>query len=178
VTALVLLSVLVASFGVSRLGRRAPAWALVLVALVASERATSDAPPLVRMVAICATVLLALKGVVSVEEPRLPAWKWFAFALGYPGMRPSVFATLGGPPRPGAVALLLRGLAWLLLGLGLLALGRAVFTASSFTSAPSTSPRAPGVSSAPTRTLSSGHLSSPGAWGSSGRAAGTSPSRR
>ena len=128
--ALVLGPVLLASFAVSRIRRRAPGWALVLLALVASEWATAASPPVVRMLAISSALLLALKGVVSVEEPELPAWKWFAFTLGYPGMRPSAFATLGGPPREGALALLLRGLARLLLGLGLVALGRAVFAVS------------------------------------------------
>ena len=49
------------------------------------------------MVAMCLAILYAFKAIVSAEElragkPILPAARWFAFCLAWPGMKPHLFA--------------------------------------------------------------------------------------
>ncbi len=119
--ALLLASVLAASFLVSRLGRtplaRVTAWAVVVASAVLAERTTREATVLVRMLAISTAVLWSLKGLVCVDEGvRLSPLRWLAFAAGYPGMRPSAFVTLLGPPREGARDLAVRAVSRLVLG--------------------------------------------------------------
>jgi alginate O-acetyltransferase complex protein AlgI len=83
------------------------------------------------MLALCGALLWALKGVVAVEaraagEPPLSLPGWCAFVVGWTGMRPGLFATLGGPPRAGAGALVCQGLRRLAVGAALVGAAWAV----------------------------------------------------
>ncbi|HZV00342.1 MAG TPA: membrane bound O-acyl transferase family-domain-containing protein [Planctomycetota bacterium] len=112
---------------------RLAGWALVIVAALGSERLTSDATPLVRMVAIIGATLMALKVLVTLEEGvHLTTTQWLAFAS-YPGMRPSAFAHLSLPPRSGGRVgvggnLFTRGVIRLAVGLALYVVARALAT--------------------------------------------------
>ncbi|MEZ0372134.1 MAG: MBOAT family protein [Candidatus Sericytochromatia bacterium] len=119
-----LLAVIVlASFALSRTRQRLAAWALVFAALVAMDNLTAAAPAGLRMLAICSALLYALKGITGVEarlagEASLPPLAWFCYGVFWPGMLPSLFATLGAPALPGAGQLMRKGA--LRLGLGLM----------------------------------------------------------
>jgi alginate O-acetyltransferase complex protein AlgI len=129
----VLLATLALGFAVTRIRTAAPArwaaWLLTAGSTLAVERLCSGQPPGFRMLAIILALLWGLKAVVSVEsqaagQPRLTPLRWFGFAVFWLGMRPALFATAGGPARPGAGRLIEQGLKHLLLGAGLVALAR------------------------------------------------------
>jgi alginate O-acetyltransferase complex protein AlgI len=113
---------------------RGLAWgqAVALVAVV--ERSCVREPPGVRMLAIIAFLLYAMKTVVLVEWARqghrLSPGRQLAFAAGWPGMRPALFRTLRGPTLPGACRLVARSALWLIAGLALVGLARAVWVGS------------------------------------------------
>jgi len=135
--AAVLAGTLLAGLRISRMARRAPAraaaWALVVASVALAERLCAHEPAGFRMLALIATLLYAMKAVVSVDgrEPGrapLAAWRWLAFAALWPGMRPLPFAGARDGPLPGAAALLKRGLARLVLGLALVAVAHLAWT--------------------------------------------------
>jgi alginate O-acetyltransferase complex protein AlgI len=135
--AAIVASTLVAALALSRSKpsptARGAAWLLALGATAAVEGLTRDEPAGFRMLAIIGTLLFAMKAVVSVEsasagEPRLGVGPWLAFAALWPGMRPGLFSTCGGPRLPGAGSLLRRGLARAALGSVLLVLARIAWT--------------------------------------------------
>ena len=135
-----LAATLVLGLGVTRIRRPVPArlaaWLLVAAAFAAAERLTSAEAAGLRMLGVLGALLYALKGVVGVEErasgaPGLSAGRWLAFAALWPGMRPSLFARLGGRPLPGAGRLLARGLAALVLGAALFVLARRAWAGGS-----------------------------------------------
>ena len=107
---------------------RGTAWALVALAVGAAHRVTAAEPAGLRMLAVIATLLFAMKAVVSVEArarvgTRLPPMRWIAFATLWPGMRPGLFAHLH-PGRPGAARLLRSGLVRVALGASVFLLAR------------------------------------------------------
>ena len=137
--AAVLVATLAAGLGISRLPRRAAAraasWAVVVTSVALVERLSADQPAGVRMLALIGTLLYAMKAVVTVDgmEPGRPALsplRWLGFAALWPGMRPEPFATAGGPPLPGAGALVKRGLVRLALGVALVAAARLAWVAT------------------------------------------------
>jgi len=114
-----------AGFGLARApGTRAAtaaAWALLAGGTALLERLTAAEPPGVRMLALIAGGLLAMKALVSVAErargaPPLPGRRWLAFATGWPGMRPRLFEPARARPRPGSRALARRGALRLAIG--------------------------------------------------------------
>lgn len=130
---------LLAALGLSRLVLsgpvRAAAWLLAFGATAAAEGLTRGDPPGFRMLAIIGVLLFAMKGVVSVEataagEPRLDVRRWLAFAALWPGMRPGLFSTCGGPRLPGAEPLLGRGVGRMLAGALLFGLARLAWAAT------------------------------------------------
>ncbi len=152
---LLLAAVLVFGFAVTRLRAtavaRGLAWTVALGAAAVAERLTAGEPAGFRMLAILGTLLYGMKAVVGVEaaagrggdpdgdageereddlggEPgvRLGPAAWLGFAALWPGMRPGLFARRAAHPLPGAGALLVRGLARLLLGVVLVAGAREV----------------------------------------------------
>jgi alginate O-acetyltransferase complex protein AlgI len=118
----------------SRPARRAAAWALAAGAVVLADRATSEQPAGVRMLAVIALLLTAMKAVVGVEATtRLSYRQWLAFAALWPGMRPAIFRTLPSAPRPGAARLAALGLLHVATGAALIALSRAAWSATGST---------------------------------------------
>ncbi|HEV8583054.1 MAG TPA: MBOAT family protein [Thermoanaerobaculia bacterium] len=123
--AALLVLTLALGFAVSRLASprfaRIAAWLLVALAFAGAERLTAGEPAGFRMLGILGALLYGMKAVVSVEEriatgTALSPLRWLAFAAGWPGMRPSLFATLGSRPLPGSWRLMRRGLVRLALG--------------------------------------------------------------
>lgn len=122
-----------AAFALSRARQsawlRVPAWIGVLAAAFAADRLTFAAPAGFRMIVLIASLLLAMKGIVCLEsrlagEPPLGAGAWFAFVLGWFGMRPAAFATFPGPARAGALEYLRRGVLSTALGAALALVAR------------------------------------------------------
>ncbi|CAN5819700.1 hypothetical protein BH23PLA1_BH23PLA1_37840 [soil metagenome] len=108
---------------------RLAAWALVVAAVAGVERLAAREPAGVRMLAIIAALLFAMKAVVAVEAQatggrRLGWWRWLGFAALWPGMRPGPFARDARGPLPGSEELLGMALARLVAGTALVALAR------------------------------------------------------
>jgi alginate O-acetyltransferase complex protein AlgI len=100
------------------------AWLMMVGVTAGVERLCRDEPAGVRMLAVIGALLYGMKAVVTVEAradgmPVPSPWRWLGFAALWPGMRPAVFAGAGRGPRPGAVALVGRGLLYGGSGLGL-----------------------------------------------------------
>jgi len=118
---------------------RIGAWSLVVFGGAAAERLCAAEPDGLRMLAIIGALLYSMKGVVGVEsviagEPRLTPVQWLAFAVGWFGMRPGLFASLGRPARSGVGSLIREGLIRLIAGTCLLVLARLVWVMRSSSS--------------------------------------------
>jgi hypothetical protein len=99
---LVYASLLAGGFAAARARSRMAAWMLVSSALLVTLYLVDQEPAVVRMLAIVATLLLGMKAVVGSNDAQALTFRsWFAFTL-WPGMRPSIFATLGSRPGEGA----------------------------------------------------------------------------
>jgi hypothetical protein len=106
----VVVALVAGGYSVTRLRSRLPAWILGAAALAATLYFVGEEPAGVRMVAIVATLLLAMKAIVATSpSTTLTFHQWIAFT-GWPGMRPSIFEALGGPRREGAGRLAMKGL--------------------------------------------------------------------
>ncbi|MEA2235818.1 MAG: hypothetical protein QOC81_542 [Thermoanaerobaculia bacterium] len=100
--ALVVVALLGAGYAAARARCRIAAWALAVMAVLATLHFVEREPAGARMVMIVVTLLLAIKGVVASESATsLTFGQWVAFTL-WPGMRPGIFASLGSRPREGA----------------------------------------------------------------------------
>ena len=126
--------VLLIGYAVTRMrhapAARAAAWGLALLAGSCAHALTRGDPPGVRMLALVATLLLAMKVVVAVEAlaaegTALAFARWLAFACLWPGMRPALFADprVVRDPR----ALVSRGTARVLAGAALIVLARRIW---------------------------------------------------
>jgi hypothetical protein len=106
-----LLSGLALSRQVPRWHTRLLAWLITLGVTAGVERLTREEPAGLRMLALIATLLYGMKGVISLEaraegSPPLPPARWLGFAALWPGMRPSPFAQRNPGPQPGGWELL------------------------------------------------------------------------
>jgi alginate O-acetyltransferase complex protein AlgI len=106
------------------------AWLGTVGAVVAVAYTFADEPSGLRMLAFMVVAMLGLKVVVLVEERTreehtLEPRPWLAFALGWPGMRPHLFAQLLGPAVHGAGRLARMGAAYFVAGVVLLGSSRA-----------------------------------------------------
>jgi alginate O-acetyltransferase complex protein AlgI len=100
--ALVVLALLSAGYAAARARSRIAAWALAMAAVLTTIHIVDQESAGARMVAIVVTLLLAMKAIVASHGvTSLTFRQWAAFTL-WPGMRPSIFATLGSPAREGA----------------------------------------------------------------------------
>jgi alginate O-acetyltransferase complex protein AlgI len=126
-----------AGFVLSGLARprlaHALSWALLVLGTAAAERLCRHEPPGVRMLALIGAALLGMKAVVATAErvrgmPPLSFGRWLAFAVGWVGMQPRLFAGPGSPPLPGAGALVARGAVRVLIGAALVAAARLCWT--------------------------------------------------
>lgn len=131
-----LLAVLVALLALGMLGPRLPlaparalGWSLGIASVLAADALTRGEPAGLRMLALIAAGLLAMKVLVVIEEcargmARPSLGTWFAFACLWAGMRPRLFVEAADPDPGGARPLLFRGAAFLAGGLGAIALAR------------------------------------------------------
>ena len=98
-----LLAVLAVGYGLHRVAAKAPwiarvaSWALVASGFVGYGVLCAQEPPGVRMLLIIGVVLYAMKAVVATEEVitselRMTPLEWAAWAGGWPGMDPWLFA--------------------------------------------------------------------------------------
>jgi hypothetical protein len=113
---------------------RALAWGLVVASVAGALGLTAREPAGVRMLAIVATLLYALKAIVTVEWQigsgrRLDGARWLAFAAAWPGMNPRPFERTARRPQAPVRPLMARGAAALLGGVALLGAARALFPA-------------------------------------------------
>jgi alginate O-acetyltransferase complex protein AlgI len=132
-TAAILAAVLVLGYHITRVrpsrAARAAAWALVVASVAGVERLGVREPAGVRMLAIIAALLFAMKAVVAVEARatggrQLAWWRWLGFAALWPGMRPGPFTGESRGPLSGSRNLLGTALARLGAGTALVALAR------------------------------------------------------
>ena len=112
---------------------RAAAWALLVGGIAVVERWTAAEPPGVRMLALIAFGLLALKVVVVAEERAagmegLTFAGWLRFAAGWLGMQPRLFARPRRGSLPGTGSLAARGAAHLATGALLVLAARLAWT--------------------------------------------------
>lgn len=126
--ALILVGTLLSGLALSRQvphwHTRLLAWLITLGVTAGVERLTREEPAGLRMLALIATLLYGMKGVISLEaraegSPPLPPARWLGFAALWPGMRPSPFAQRNPGPQPGGWELLGWGLRLGFLGLSL-----------------------------------------------------------
>ncbi len=132
-----LLGALLAGYAMQRLGSlrlsRLLSWGLLIGGTAAVASICHGEPPGVRMLALIAFALLAMKSIVLSEERArglapLPFGRWLAFAAGWPGMQPRLFAGPREGTLPEARALVVRGVLRIALGAALLVLARLAWT--------------------------------------------------
>jgi hypothetical protein len=139
VTSVVLTTLVVFLLGYAlvqtRAKRRIPAWLLLIGAVFAAHWITRYEPPGVRMIALIAVAMVAVKAIVAVEAntPLRPT-QWLAF-MGWPGMQPRLFANPSEKPLPRAKTLLARGAVRIAIGAALFALGRILWPSTLLASA-------------------------------------------
>jgi len=102
------------------------AWPNLLFFLILTATLFFKATPILKMFALIAITLNAMKIVVTVNSYndtafRLGFFQWLVFTAGWVGMRLQSFKGLGGLAVPGAMRLLLTGLSRVLLGFVFLA---------------------------------------------------------
>ena len=138
--ALIALFVLIAGFALPRLRTphiaRLLAWLILPTAVGLTLGVTSAENPGFRMLALVGNGLLGMKAIVAVEAERagagsLSPLRWLGFAVGWAGMRPSVFARTRSPNLEAATALSRRALLRIGAGLCLLVLARSLADAVS-----------------------------------------------
>ncbi|MEM1032107.1 MAG: MBOAT family protein [Myxococcota bacterium] len=132
-----LFAVLGAGFGLMHLASKRPglarvgSWLLVATGFGAATWGFANEPPGIRMLVIIGVVLYAMKAVVATEEViatklKLTPVEWGAWAAGWPGMAPWVFAGwrardgVSHDPSSSPVSFLLRGLVRLAFGASLI----------------------------------------------------------
>jgi len=100
--------------------RRVASIGLAIAAIALVNYALRGEEPGFRMLALVSVMLLAMKVVtIAFAGPALPPRQWLAF-VGWFGMRPGIFTTLGSPALPGAGALAADGLRSIAIGAMLL----------------------------------------------------------
>ena len=132
-----LLGALLAGYAMQHLGSlrlsRLLSWGLLVAGTAAVASICHEEPPGVRMLALIAFALLAMKSIVLSEEragglASLSFGRWLAFAAGWPGMQARLFAGPREGPLPEARALVVRGVLRIVLGAALLVLARLAWT--------------------------------------------------
>lgn len=139
-TATTLLLVLVAGHFVVRIPSarlvRSTAWLIVILGVGGMEQATLSQPPGFRMLAIIGILLFTMKIVVAAEvrqsgRATLSFWQWMGFAGCWPGMRPTLFASVPSEARDEVARSFWRGVINMVLGAALLLAARGTWDATS-----------------------------------------------
>jgi alginate O-acetyltransferase complex protein AlgI len=98
------------------------AWMLAITSAITVSEICKNAPPGFRMLAIIGILFYSMKALVSIEarkdgEKKLKALNWLCFTVGWFGMRPSLFSTLGRKPAHNANRLIWMGAIRLIIGI-------------------------------------------------------------
>jgi len=102
------------------------AWFALLFLLMLTVGLFFKATPILKMLALIAVTLIAMKTIVAAISYKRTTFKlrfipWIAFSTGWVGMRAQSFESLGGSALPGARKLQLTGLTRVLLGAAFIA---------------------------------------------------------
>ncbi|MFL5728478.1 MAG: MBOAT family protein [Cytophagaceae bacterium] len=113
------------------------AWTILIFTTTGLERLSSQEPAGFRMLVIIFAMLFSMKIIVSVEayknsKKRLSLIQWLAFTLGWFGMRPALFESLGRKALEGGKELIAAGLLKLSAGLLLIACAKWISVSYSF----------------------------------------------
>lgn len=108
---------------------RVAGWSGLVVGSAALERSLTSQPPGVRMLSLIAFAMVMLKALVLAEArvrgvPLLGFWRFVAFTLAWPGMRPDLFVPGTRVVPRETLALLRRGAFALVLGTATLLVAR------------------------------------------------------
>ncbi len=102
-------------------------WGITVGAVLGTHLLSTQEPAGTRMLLIIIALLWSMKAVVMNEARigksgfRLTPFQWLAFAIGWPGMRPSLFAGVPGPALKNTRSYIQRGCIRLTIGLVLFA---------------------------------------------------------
>lgn len=134
--AALLVVILVCGYGVARirpaLWGRIAAWTLATAAVTIAAWLSAREPAGFRMIAIVLALLYAMKAIAAVEasarsEEPLRFVAWICFAVGWFGMRPSLFRSVGGRRLPGWLPLVRAGVTRIIVGVLLVVASGAVW---------------------------------------------------
>ncbi|MES2274822.1 MAG: membrane bound O-acyl transferase family-domain-containing protein [Bacteroidota bacterium] len=130
---LVLINIIIVSLGYVFINRKMvlPAWLLLILSILIVHLLFIKESPIIRMLALIATTFTAMKVVAvaksyQLNKNRLSFKQWFAFALGWAGMREQPFETLGGKPLPNAGVMVWFGISRVIAGGLLIALAHII----------------------------------------------------
>lgn len=126
------LTLLVAGYLVPRIRHKTVArsigWTLAVLTTVLTVVSSWNAHALLRMIVIVSMQLLAMKVIVMAEtyvgKPRLTIIQWLCFAVGWFGMRPTLFETLPSASRGNVWYFIVVGITRIVVGIGLLMLSK------------------------------------------------------
>jgi len=113
------------------------AWCFVVFSISSAQMLTYAEAPGVRMIVLILATLFSLKIVVGVEWYKhslfqLNFIQWSCFVVGWFGMKPKLFESLGSKSLDGGKALVLFGISRVLIGVFLLVVGRFLILQSYF----------------------------------------------
>jgi alginate O-acetyltransferase complex protein AlgI len=100
-------------------------WSLLIISTLVIDILCYEQRAGYRMLTIILSVLFSMKVIVTVESYKkstenLTFIKWLAFTIGWFGMRPKLFESLGEKPMPGAKQLIFLGISRIIAGTCLL----------------------------------------------------------
>lgn len=100
-------------------------WLLFIITTVVIERATFNANPLFRMLAIIIAMFVGMKVIAATERyksagKQLTLFQWMLFVSGWFGMRSELFETVGHKPVEGYKDMLFTGFSRVIIGSGLI----------------------------------------------------------
>lgn len=115
------IGIIISGYGIVKSKLLWPAWAMFILGVVIINFIFDAEHPLIRVLALIATTFTGMKVITVAETYRhiplgLTFYQWLVFAVGWVGMRPQAFETLGQGPLPNAWALIRFGLSRLIIG--------------------------------------------------------------
>jgi alginate O-acetyltransferase complex protein AlgI len=107
------------------------AWLFVIGSISFVQIISYSEPPGIRMVALIISTLFTMKIVVGVEwykgsNFKLSFFQWTCFVVGWFGMKPKLFESLGSKSLEGGKSLVVFGISRVIIGITLLILGKVI----------------------------------------------------
>jgi hypothetical protein len=108
------------------------AWLLFIIDTLLVERVTTEINPVLRMLAIIASLFVSMKIITATESHKntgkqLKLYQWLLFVFGWVGMRSELFQTVGGPPLEKYKEMIIVGTSRIALGSALIFLAHKLF---------------------------------------------------